>query len=588
MPKWSDFLVKPTKYSNYDISTTKRGSVSPGMLIPVWYQLMNPGETFRINIRSLIRTNPTLAPLMGRFKVRVVTAVSNIKNYAVGLEGYRRSFDWRTFNLPKLRVVFNNSTNNASQADYYIRNTQVKETSLADYLGYQVGWFPSSQQYPDATPLDSPYQYLSYIEKNALPFLIYYDFYRNYLVNPQEGYFPMFVALHKGNGVYSDPVQTYVRMGSLTMLDTMFEDIHKAYDGTNDINLSTLSVGKTWNDLFGWLFCNSYVVNGAPTRATTWSTYHGGLVGTMFDPDINTEWLSTNNFARLQNVRVNTQGSSASEGGVYTNYEDIVKASSIWEFISREIYSGGTYADHIYSQFGVSVKSDMNIPQIVHVYDSMVDFEDITSQSETEGARVGEQFGVGRGYGQSSRFTIRNKDNNYCYVMSFMWITPLVDYSCGLPEDSNILSFKDLYTPAFDNYSMQPRFLENVNASVVKNSSGYVDDTFANPMDRVVGYQPAWSEYKTALNRVHGLFANQLSYWAILRKYPTLGSTIRDYTGLSSYVYASPVGVGYSEEDAQQYYVPFSVTNEDNFFYQMRFDVVATRPMSKSVMPHVK
>ena len=162
------------EYSNYNLSTTKRGSCSPGMLIPVWYQLMNPGETFRINIRSLIRTNPTLAPLMGRFKVRVVTCVSNIKNYAVGLEGYRRSFDWRTFNLPKLRIAFNNDSNNFSQTEYYIRNTAVKETSLFDYLGYQVGWFPSSQQYPDATPLDSPYQFISYIEKNAIPFLLYY------------------------------------------------------------------------------------------------------------------------------------------------------------------------------------------------------------------------------------------------------------------------------------------------------------------------------------------------------------------------------------------------------------------------------
>lgn len=505
-----------------------------------------------MNIRSLIRTNPVKSPLMGRFKVRVVTVVSNFKNYAVGLEGYRRSFDWRTFVLPYFKV----STSRVS----YAEDATVKPTSLSDYLGYQVGWYPNMRQYT------SQYEGDDYaIKKNAFPFLVYYDFYRNYLVNPQVGYFPIFKS---GEGRAS-----MVEMVDLSQFDKLFEEIHKYYDGTNSGSLQDIETltGSASAFLKDSLYVNSIA-------------YHAGLVGTLFDPDINTEWLSTNNFARLQSVRVNTQSVSSADSHV--DFADIVKASSLWDFITREIYGGGTYADHIYSQFGVSVKSDMNIPQIVHIFDSMVDFEDITSQSETEGAVVGEQFGVGRGYGQSSRFTIRNLDNNYAYAMSFMWITPMVDYATGLPEDSNITSFTDLYSPSFDNYAMQPRFFENVDMTPYVVDGEVSSESLKS--DRVIGYQPAWSEYKTATNRVHGLFADQLSYWTIVRKTPQIGSNILSHNNYPVYVYQAPIGVAYDEATACQYYLPFSVVNEDNFFYQLRFDVVATRSMSKSVIPHVK
>lgn len=607
MPKWVDFLVKPTHYSNYDLSCTKRGSVSPGMLIPVWYGLMNPGEIFRMNIRSLIRTNPTSAPLMGRFKVRIVTVVSNFKNYAIGLEGYRRSFDWRTFALPNVGFNFPNLA--GFRYPNLVPNRAVRETSLHDYLGYARGWLPNAQQYPDPDKVsqDSNGTEIGTIYKNALPFLVYYDFYRNYLVNPQVGTFPVFVASVDDNGNTS----TKVKMRSIESLDVMFEDIHKYYDGKNTGSLLECymqsSASVNWFELLRLISKNVEDDATDSDLVQNYSVYHGGLVSTLFDPDINTQWLSTNNFARLQAVRVNSQGTSQDEQGIFTNYADIVKASSLWDFVSREIYGGGTYADHIYSQFGVHVRGDMNIPQIVHVFDSEVRFEDITAQSSSADEVLGEQAGVGRGYGQSSRFTIRNLEKNYAYAMTFMWITPIIDYSTGLPEDSHITSFKDLYSPSFDNYSMQPRLFENMDAEpLYESNTGVVVDPFEQygendpngsytvigtnmyPVDTPIGYQPAWSEYKTAVNRVHGLFTHGLSYWTILRKMPRIGKTIDQFTTFPVYVYQSPEGAMYDEKDAIQYYVPFSVENEDNFFYQIRFDIVASRPMSKSVLPHVK
>lgn len=630
--KWSDYLVPSTKYANHNLSTTKRFTASPGLLYPVWHRLMTPGDKFQINLRTLIRTNPVKSPLMGSFKVRFVTVASNIKNYAIALEGYNRNFDWRNVVLPQFAFKV---TPAVAAKGVPLYQLLVRETSLADYLGYQRGWLPTRQMYNTGSMISTdPLT----IAKSALPFLTYYDFYRNYLVNPQEEYYPICTA-PDGTEDYSnlppstdspeaskiwDP-GTYVRMNRISDLDNWLSEIHKMYDATSDASTSDPT---NWNCLgvtgcpIRWSsepeFGDSTGGEHLPLKCNTFSAFHGGLVGTMFDPDINTNWMSVSNYSKLGSVQVNVLGN---QGASYVNYQDMIKASSIWDFVFREVTGGGTYSDLIYSQYGVSVKSDQNIPQVIHVFDTTVGFEDVTATAEgigidfstglpVSGSQVGEQFGVGRGYSQSPRFTVSNPDKNFAMLMTFMWITPNVDYATGVPAESNITKFSDLYFPAFDNYSMQPRFREQWDCSVDFGTYQLLDPSTAEygpqvPADPfaygarfidsessihnwndVLGYQPAYTEYKTDVNTVHGLFRTGLSYWANIRVIPQWSRFER--TPLSSYVLSSPIGADSLFADALGYETVFSVKDEDNFQCQVRFDVKATRPISKSVMPHIK
>lgn len=646
--KLSDLLVPSTKFSKFRCDTYKKFSASAGILYPVWFNLLNPGESASMDLRTVIRSWPTESPLMGSCKVRFVTAAFNLKNYAMALEGYNRKFDWKSVQLPQWKFVYRPSW---TQMDYFtnvslseaqagsfgrvdladsrvninfVNYLGVADCSLADYLGYPTGWLPTSTLYGSETDSSGRVR----VAKSFLPFLCYYDFYRNYLINPQEERFPIFVS---GPSIkdFPDPASltdgtspalvndSLLSMIPVTILDDFISYVHKLYDGSSsgDLYINSSNFVNQFVDFFSWtsdigLYTSSNVL---VQPGNIVSSTHGGLVSTMYDSDINTNWMSVDNYSKLNDVKVNTQTVS---GSTFSTFSDIVKASSLWDFVTKSVNSDGTYGDFIGNQFGVTVKGDMNVPQIVHVYDTLLTFDDITSQSDTVvspdsqiGAVVGQQFGVGRSYGQSNRFKVVNKDGNYVMLMTFMWITPQVCYAHGLHHLNNITSFADLYQPSFDNYAMQGRLQEQVNCyvptydTISERYSTYEVKTNANnplylPLissnalqaSANLGYQPAWSDYKTDVDVVHGLFRSKLDYYTIIRDVPRLSDNIivgpNDVA--STYVWFNPGLTPTLAEFCKTFSLPFQIDTEDPFQVQLRVGCTITRAMSKNVNPNVK
>ena len=54
--------------SNHDQGYVWRNTQAPGTLVPFMSMVGKPGDTFEINIESLIKTVPTIGPLLGSFK----------------------------------------------------------------------------------------------------------------------------------------------------------------------------------------------------------------------------------------------------------------------------------------------------------------------------------------------------------------------------------------------------------------------------------------------------------------------------------------------------------------------------------------
>lgn len=235
----------------------------------------------------------------------------------------------------------------------------------------------------------------------------------------------------------------------------------------------------------------------------------------------------------------------------------------------------------------------------------MLSFDDITSQADTlssdssSGSVVGQQAGVGRGFGQSNSFRVVNKDGNYVILMTFMWVTPQVCYRTGNYWLNDIVSFSDLYQPSFDNYAMQPRLQENVKASLVAyDNVGNLYDSVTQywqspttlengPYAKAeLGYQPAYSEYKSDLDVVHGLFRHSLDYYTIIRDIvPITSSNSR----VSAYVYSPSTNAIWSPPElCQRYSLPFAISAEDCLQVQLRVGATFTRAMSKNINPNIK
>lgn len=622
MPSISSLLVKEPRYSTFPLRKTVRTTMAPGWIYPVYHKLLYTGDRFRFDIRSFLRTNPVFAPVMGSYKLRIATFVSSLHNYIPTMDYNRNDVDLKRVALPVFAfdIIDNTTAGTASKptgtkakySNFFtqkgaIRQYGVNETSLFKFLGYPRGWLPSqSSGYGEDMSVPGAPDHVLY--KSALPWMIYMDIYRNYFINPQEATFPICSDAQASSSSSSSAfkydisavgINRYEVKGIDRMLQMIRDTLTASYNSGSNAPVAVESIvhSALGLDIFGRLAHSSSVTTPITDSYSRWSLDHGLLCSATYDPDLNNNWMSVTNYNAYSDVSisVNNVGST----GSFT-YEQLVRGSRQYDFAIRDAASSGRYSDILYSQFGVDVRGDMHIPQLVHTMEIAVNFEDITSMSDTSGdpetadvgngAKLGEQGGVGRGFGSCRPFVINNNSRGPAYVMVMAWICPNVDYSQSMEVDKDYLFADDLYYPAFDNYALQPRTFEQLDSAPTVTDVGLdimspdavLSANGGYPATTAVGYQPAYAEMMTDYNEVHGLFCSSLDYWVIARKWPRLRSGL-SYYGIdaTAYVCGSPALV-------TTYNFPFAVQDgDDNFQVQFRFDIKATRPKSKAAIPHV-
>lgn len=601
--KITELLVRKPKYSTHDLSTTWRSTIAPGWLYPCYTRVMYPGDKFKMEIRMFLRSNPTLAPVMGKFTLRVATFVSAFHNYIPQMDYNYNGQQIDEIPIPCFQFdIINKATaadgtgsgqlpkyNKAFTTPGWLVNRGVHPCSLMGYLGYPRGWAPTSAAGYES---DNTTAVKNTFMKNALPYLVYLDLYRNYFINPQESTFPIAIQ----NGPWQNkPQLTTISRVDVDKIDSVLQSVRTAVQSGVSAGLAGTPIDSI---LLNAQLHPFYVFNHAYTSDNTQSQMcgvsHGGLLGTTFQPDINNNWMSVLGYQNYQKAVVRVVGQNTGDSIGYFSYEQLVRGSRQYDFSVREAMTSGRWSDILYSQYGVDVKGDLHIPQLIHVQEMEVLFDDITSMTDSStsdgsGAALGEQGGVGRAFGAARPFVINNSSRDFGYVMCVAWLTPDVSYEQRMENDTNYHMLSDFYWPVFDNYALQPRTFENLLASPgMQNGADVFDSTgLLNTYDGFSysapqGYQPAYAELMTDYNTVHGLFQHELDYWVIRRSYARLGSSSNYYGALATaYVNGDPSSLA-------DYNYPFSVrTGEDNFQLQIRFDVKAVRPKSKAAIPHV-
>lgn len=147
--------------STHNLSSAWRSPMGVGTLVPFMKLLGLPGDTFSIDLDTQIMTHPTIGPLFGNFKFQADVFTCPIRLYNAMLHNNTLNIglDMSKVKLPK--------------AEFYVRNKGDKEgkASLAEYLGVKSEpWYTTSEVQ----------------EYNIVPFLGYYDVFKNYYANKQE------------------------------------------------------------------------------------------------------------------------------------------------------------------------------------------------------------------------------------------------------------------------------------------------------------------------------------------------------------------------------------------------------------------
>ena len=219
----------------------------------------------------------------------------------------------------------------------------------------------------------------------------------------------------------------------------------------------------------------------------------------------------------------------ASETSAYFQPDDrsIIDVSSIRsafaldKLLSITMRAGKTYAEQIEAHFGVSV-SEGRDGQVYYLggFDSDVQVGDVTQTSGTTDPAVsdvsksklagylGKVTGKGVGSG-NGRITFDAKEPGV--LMCIYSLVPAMQYdSSRLDPMLNKLQRGDFFIPEFENLGLQP--LRSIHLT---------DYDGNKPSDNPIlfGWQPRYSEYKTALDINHGQFSynSPLSYWTISR-----------------------------------------------------------------------
>lgn len=165
--------------STHDLSNVIRTTMAPGVLVPTMKQLVLPGDTFPIQTRCHTLTHPTIGPLFGSFKqqndfffcpIRLYNAMLHNNALNIGLD--MKSVKFPVIEIPKGQW----DTAQTLKGSNGSLKKEINPSSLPAYLGVK-----SLQKKED--------EGTRCFINNAIPFLAYYDIFKNYYANKQEDKF---------------------------------------------------------------------------------------------------------------------------------------------------------------------------------------------------------------------------------------------------------------------------------------------------------------------------------------------------------------------------------------------------------------
>lgn len=489
-------LIKPSKANRprnaFDLSQRHLFTAPAGALLPVLSLDLMPHDHVEINASDFMRTLPmnsaafvSMRGVYEFFFVPYKQLWSGFDQFITGMSDYKSSY-MLSFknkvleNCPNLSIQdFVKFINPKGDKDIHGFPKKNGVFRMLDLLGYGKYANSSGTAYtdiPDKATKDlgnvTPFRGLAYQK-------IYSDHYRN--------------STYEDFQVESFNVDVFGQGGKMKAVVS---------NEPWDYDWFTLRYRNAGKDIY---------TNLRPTPLFAVDNFSHGLAPGDLGVSVASDKISTeidiNNNAGTFNLSVN----------------DIRNAFALDKLASITMRAGKTYKEQIEAHFGISVDEGRDGKcEYLGGFDSNMQVGDVTQTSGTTvtgtkdtkfGGYLGRTTGKATGSGNGQ---IKFDAREHGILMCIYSVVPDVQYdSTKIDPFVQKIQRGDFFIPEFEDLGMQPLFCSTI-------SWKYAEGNLKSPTGSkspAFGWQPRYSEYKTALDTNHGQFSNgePLAFWSIAR-----------------------------------------------------------------------
>lgn len=291
-----------------------------------------------------------------------------------------------------------------------------------------------------------------------------------------------------------------------------------------------------------------------------------GLALKTYQSDLFNNWIKTDWIDGENGINAIT-AVDVSNGKL--ELDTLILAKKVYNMLNRIAISGGTYNDWVETVYSTTYINRSETPEYQGGMSSEIQFQEVISNSASEGEPLGTLAGRGVQTGKKGgKITV--KITEPAYLIGICSITPRVDYSQGNDFDIMLDNLDQLHKPELDTIGFQDLQTWKLDAESLIAENGIIKEYS-------VGKQPAWIDYMTAVNQTHGNFAvgGDESFMVLNRIYKT--SIEGNVPKMNTSTYIDPAAYNYVFADTDY--------EAMNFWVQMGLDIRARRKMSAKMMP---
>ena len=612
--------------SNHNMSKLWKSTMAPGTLVPFMSKVALPGDVFELDLDAQVRTNPTIGPLFGSFKLQLDVFSCPIRLYNSILHNNPINIGnaIQSVLFPYIEITGERFDINSKVP---IEFQNINQSSLFAYLGVR--------NLPADTTLGHNFGTF-----NALPFLAYYDIFKNYYANKMEEYAYVITgeaptileALAdgselphncgntleiKGINITKANIQVQISTSWYHLSDLFLEsDIYFAENwrdsgqnivsaknpirGTQLFSAVRIDPEANYSDIKPVLkefelsnidlmrkeilvksegsALNVATPDLSPyieslTKLTDSNNMmcimaQSGLCVKTYQSDIFNNWI---NGTTYENIKLATKISTV-EGSFTIDQLNLSK--KVYDLLTRIAAAGSTYEDWIEAAYDHQSKWRSEIPIYCGGLSKEIVFQEVVSTSATETDPLGQLAGKGTMSSKHKGGSITIKVDEPSYIIGIVSITPRISYSQGNRWDTSLKTLNDLHKPSLDQIGFQDLTTDKMHAASAYHESGVVHY-------RTAGKQPAWIDYMTDFDQNFGNFADERSqmFMTLDRRYKLTevtrgGFRIED---LTTYIDPSKFNYAFAQSDL----------SAQNFWVQIAIDDLSRRKMSAKIMPNL-